>query len=198
MKSSDDRTASDGAQTGANGGDELYARGASADAAAGTAAAGDAATAADTMQDPQRQLEEQRDRYLRLAAEYDNFRRRTTKERQEAGSRAQADLLRHVIDALDDLGRFTHVDAASPEARTIVEGVEMVERKLLKSLAAAGLEVVNPLDQQFDPALHEAIATEPAAAAEDDHVVARVYQVGYVFGGQLLRPARVVVKQWNG
>jgi molecular chaperone GrpE len=65
-------------------------------------------------------------------------------------------------------------------------------------LAAAGLEVIDPVDQAFDPALHEAIATEPALSPEDDHVVAQVYQPGYVFAGQLLRPARVVVKQWNG
>ena len=54
------------------------------------------------------------------------------------------------------------------------------------------------MDQPFDPALHEAVGTEPALSAEDDHIVARVYQPGYVFNGQLLRPARVVVKQWNG
>jgi len=60
------------------------------------------------------------------------------------------------------------------------------------------LEAVDPVNQSFDPQFHEAVATEPALAPEDDHVVARVYQVGYKFNGQLLRPARVVVKQWNG
>ena len=74
----------------------------------------------------------------------------------------------------------------------------MVEKKLLKALGAAGLEIVDPVNQSFDPQLHEAVATEPALSPEDDHVVARVYQVGYKFNGQLLRPARVVVKQWNG
>ena len=146
----------------------------------------------------QRLLEEQRDKYLRLAAEYDNFRRRTTRERQEAGVRAQADLVRHIVDALDDLTRFAHVDPATTDATTIVQGVEMVEKKLIKALAGAGLEVVDPAGQQFDPALHEAVGTEPTPAKEDDHVVARVYQLGYVFGGQLLRPARVVVKQYQG
>ena len=144
------------------------------------------------------ELEAQRDKYLRLAAEYDNYRRRTIKERQEAGARAQAELVRQFIDALDDLARFAHVDPATADAPTVVQGVELVERKLLKALGVAGLEVLNPVDQTFDPALHEAVATEPAVAREDDHVVARVYQPGYRFGGQLLRPARVVVKQWNG
>ena len=107
-------------------------------------------------------------------------------------------MVKHLIDPLDDLSRFAHVDPATVDAATVVHGVEMVERKLRKALAAAGLEVIDPVDQTFDPALHEAVATEPALSPEDDHVVARVYQAGYVFNGQLLRPARVVVKQWNG
>jgi len=148
--------------------------------------------------DVQRELDEQRDKYLRLAAEYDNFRKRTTRERQEAHWRGQADMVKGMIDALDDLGRFAHVDPATTDAKTVVDGVEMVERKLNKTLAGHGMEIINPVDHPFDPSLHEAVMTEPAASKEEDHLVARVFQVGYVFNGQLLRPARVVVKQWNG
>jgi molecular chaperone GrpE len=139
-------------------------------------------------------LDEQRDKYLRLAAEYDNYRRRTTKERQDAHLRGQADMLKGLIDPLDDIGRFAHVDPATTDSKTIVDGVAMVEKKL----AGHGLEIVDPAGHPFDPALHEAVMTEPAASAEEDHLVARTFQVGYVFNGQLLRPARVVVKQWNG
>ncbi|HEX9219292.1 MAG TPA: nucleotide exchange factor GrpE, partial [Gemmatimonadaceae bacterium] len=140
----------------------------------------------------------ERDKYLRLAAEYDNYRKRSAKERQDAGARAQADLVRQLIDALDDVARFAHVDPAATDAGTLVQGVDMVEKKLLKALGNAGLEVINPVGETFDPALHEAVATEPTSAKEDDHVVSRVYQPGYLFNSQLLRPARVVVKQWNG
>lgn len=140
----------------------------------------------------------ERDKYLRLAAEYDNYRKRSMKERQDAGSRAQADLVRHLVEALDDVARFAHVDPTTTDVTTIVQGVDMVEKKLLKALGNAGLEVINPVGETFDPALHEAVATEPTSAKEDDHVVSRVYQPGYVFKSQLLRPARVVVKQWNG
>ena len=139
-----------------------------------------------------------RDKYLRLAAEYDNYRKRSLKERQDAGARAQGDLVRQLIEALDDVARFAHVDPASTDATTVVQGVDMVEKKLLKALGNAGLEVINPVGETFDPALHEAVATEPTSAKEDDHVVSRVYQPGYVFKSQLLRPARVVVKQWQG
>jgi molecular chaperone GrpE len=145
-----------------------------------------------------RELAEQRDKYLRLAAEYDNFRRRTAKERQESHARGQADLIRGLIDALDDLGRVAHVDPETSDTRTVVDGVSLVEKKLLKTLTSQGLQVIDPIGQPFDPATMEAVMTEPAESPEEDHKVARVFQLGYVFNGQLLRPARVVVKQWNG
>jgi molecular chaperone GrpE len=169
------------------------------DASGGTAAAdgSGAAGAASAGVAPQDAASEQ-DRYLRLAAEYDNYRKRAAKERSDAGTRAQADLVRQLVEALDDVARFAHVDPGTTDAATIVQGVDMVEKKLLKSLGAAGLEVINPVGETFDPALHEAVATEPTSAREDDHVVSRVFQPGYVFKSQLLRPARVVVKQWNG
>lgn len=154
-----------------------------ADAASGTAAT---------------ELSEMRDKYLRLAAEYDNYRKRATRERLDASARGQAELVKQLIDALDDLSRFAHVDPATTDCATVTQGVDLVERKLLKVLGTAGLEVVNPVDQTFDPKLHEAVATERALSPEDDHLVSRVYQPGYLFNGQLLRPARVVVKQWNG
>lgn len=168
--------------------------------AAGDGAVMDDASSLDAVAsgDPRQELDEQRDKYLRLAAEYDNFRKRTARERQEAHLRGQGDMLKGMIDALDDLGRFAHVDPAVTDAKTIVDGVELVERKLLKTLAGHGMEIVNPVGHPFDPALHEAVMTEAAASKEEDHVVARVFQVGYLFNGQLLRPARVVVKQWNG
>jgi molecular chaperone GrpE len=170
---------------------------------AGTAAsdvspAGGANPGAGADDDLAQRLADQHDKYLRLAAEYDNFRKRSSKERQDAQARGQSELLRSMLDALDDIGRFAHVDPATTTAETVVEGVAMVEKKLLKTLGALGLELVNPAGEPFDPAMHEAVMTEPASAPEDDHLVARVFQLGYLFNGQLLRPARVVVKQWNG
>jgi molecular chaperone GrpE len=146
--------------------------------------------------DSDRATAELRDKYLRLAAEFDNYRKRAMRDRAEAGSRAQGELLKHITDSLDDLGRVSAVDPASTDARSVVEGVDLVAKKLLKALTGAGLEIIDPLHQTFDPAFHEAVATEPALSPEDDHVVSQVFQPGYRFGGQLLRPARVVVRQW--
>lgn len=140
----------------------------------------------------------ERDKHLRLAAEFDNFRKRMIRERQEAGARAQADLVQGLIEVLDDIMRFAHLDPSTIDSGTVVQGVAMVERKVMKTLSGHGLEIVDPTGRPFDPAFHEAVATEPAASSEEDHLVARVYQPGYLFRGQLLRPARVVVKQWLG
>lgn len=148
--------------------------------------------------DPELALTAERDRYLRLAAEFDNFRKRNARERQEAGWRAQADLVLGLVEILDDIMRFAHLDPATVDSATVVQGVGLVEKKVFKVLGGHGLEVVDPVGAVFDPALHEAVSTEAAATRDEDHLVARVYQPGYVFRGQLLRPARVVVKQWLG
>jgi molecular chaperone GrpE len=186
-----------GGEGGARGGDPSFDTSGGTAAADGSGASGSAGAGA-TESRGDSDAAGERERYLRLAAEYDNYRKRSAKERSDAGTRAQADLVRQLIEALDDVARFAHVDPSTTDAVTVVQGVDMVEKKLLKALGGAGLEIVNPVGETFDPALHEAVATEPTSAKEDDHVVARVYQPGYVFKSQLLRPARVVVKQWNG
>lgn len=145
-----------------------------------------------------RALTEQADRYLRLAAEFDNYRRRSTREMREAGTRAQAALAGSLLDTLDDLARVAEMRSDGGDVASYVEGVRLVTRKLDKALTAAGLETIVPREEKFDPAFHEAVATEPAASPDVDDMVATVFQPGYVFKGQLLRPARVVVRKWQG
>lgn len=138
-----------------------------------------------------------KDRYLRLAAEYDNFRKRTTREREELRTRAQGDVVRRLLDALDDLGRVAHLPAATTTAADVIAGVELVERKLLKELGACGVEAVTSVNVPFDPAQHEAIGALPAETAEQDHTIGAVLQPGYRLGAVLLRPARVLVRIWT-
>jgi len=144
------------------------------------------------------QLAELQDRYLRLAAEYDNFRKRTVKERTELWAKAQADLVQRLVDALDDLARFAHVDPSQTDPKTLHDGVDMVERKLWKELEAAGVTRVDQVGVPFDPHVHEAVTTGPAEHAAKDHTVGAVLQSGYQLGGVLIRPARVVVLTWQG
>ena len=159
--------------------------------------AGDAAAVLQSrLTELESRVAEHQDKYLRLAAEFDNFRKRATRERESAEHHGQSVVIRGLLDSLDDLARFAQLDAWNTEVEAVIDGARMVEQKMQKTLAGHGLEIVNPAGQPFDPAVHEAVSTAPAAAPEEDHLVADVFQVGYVFNGKLLRPARVVVKQW--
>jgi len=145
----------------------------------------------------QGQLDETRDQHLRLAAEFDNFRKRVARERAELSDRAQASLVTRLLDVLDDMDRLTAGSgSASPE--TLREGTALVDRKLRKELEAAGLERIDPVGQPFDPGLHEAVATIPAPTPDQDHVVSATFQTGYRYKGNLVRPARVQVYSDQG
>lgn len=152
----------------------------------------------DPLADAQLALAESNDKFLRLYAEFDNFRKRAVRDRQDAEHRGMGAVMKGLLETLDDLGRVAHMTPEGTDTKSVLDGLELVEKKLLKSLAGHGLVVVNPVDARFDPAHHEAITTTPATSADEDDMVAQVFQVGYVLNGTLLRPARVVVKQWNG
>jgi len=133
------------------------------------------------------------DKHLRLAAEFNNFRRRTEQERQESWSRAQADLLGRLLDVLDDLQRVADLDLSNATVEAIMEGVDMVERKFARVLDDAGVDIIDPEDEDFDPERMEAIMRVPAESDDAEDRVAQVFQKGYALKGVLVRPARVSV-----
>ena len=137
--------------------------------------------------------DELKDRYLRLAAEYDNFRKRSQKERAELFDRSQAELIGNLLDELDDLDRLVQVGEKSASLADLHQAVTLVDKKFWKELEKAGLETLKPAGVPFDPTMHEAISQIPAPTPEQAHQVALVFQVGYRFKGLLLRPARVQV-----
>jgi molecular chaperone GrpE len=143
------------------------------------------------------QLEEARDRHLRLAAEYDNYRKRATRERSELNDRAQAALAGRLLDALDDMDRLS-ADGGSATAEQIRQAVELVDKKLRKELQSAGLERIEPTGAPFDPSIHEAVSVVPPPSPDQDHKVSATFQVGYRFKGNLVRPARVQVYSEQG
>jgi molecular chaperone GrpE len=145
----------------------------------------------------QDQLEQSREQHLRLAAEFDNFRKRVTRERAELADRAQAALVTRLLEVLDDMDRLTAGgDSASPQA--LREGAVLVDKKLRKELEAAGLERIDPVGQPFDPSLHEAVSTVPPETPAQDHTVSATFQTGYRYKGNLVRPARVQVYSEQG
>jgi molecular chaperone GrpE len=143
------------------------------------------------------QLEEERDRHLRLAAEYDNYRKRVARERGELTDRAQASLVGRLLDVLDDMDRLS-ADGGSASVEALRQAIVLLDRKLYKELEAAGLERIDPAGAAFDPSLHEAVSVLPPPSEETDHQVAATFQPGYRFKGTLVRPARVQVYSDQG
>jgi molecular chaperone GrpE len=152
-------------------------------------------TGAPATSDAAQELQALKERHLRLAAEFENYRKRVERERTEAWVRAQAQLLERLLEPLDDLQRIADFDPATTSSASLHEGAEMVEKKFLRALEAAGLEEIDAADKPFDPTQHEALTTAPAASEEEDDTVAQVYRKGYRFKGVLVRPAQVVVKK---
>lgn len=139
------------------------------------------------------EAEAKRDEYLgdlqRLAADFDNFRKRVARDQQALVARAGERLVKELLPVLDDLERAAAVAAQTAEA-TLEEGVRMVHRALHGALAKEGLEEVEA-DGTFDPHRHEALMQQPSEAPEG--TVLQILQKGYRLGDRVLRPARVVV-----
>lgn len=143
------------------------------------------------------ELEELRDRHLRLAAEFENYRKRTRQELLKTRELGQAELAGRLLEALDDLGRIADTPADRTTVEALHQGIDLVKRKLLKELAEVGLEPIDAEGQRFDPNQHEALSSVPTDDPEEDAVVDEVFVKGYRFGERLLRPARVVVKTYR-
>ena len=134
-----------------------------------------------------------RDQHLRLAADFDNYRKRTEGRLRQRWDRAQADLVSRLLDPLDDLLRVTALEPETASVEAIVEGVDLVERKFFRVLEDAGVEAVDPKGARFDPNTMEAMMRVSAESEADDDMVERVFQRGYTFKGLLVRAARVSV-----
>ncbi|MEJ2318614.1 MAG: nucleotide exchange factor GrpE [Gemmatimonadales bacterium] len=146
-----------------------------------------------------RDLEELQDRHLRLAAEFENYRKRTRRELAEMRRRSQADLVAGLLDVLDDLTRVAHAAPPAPDAtvQSLMDGVGLVEAKMRKALGDAGLARIEAAGQPFDPNLHEALATRPTSDPREDDIVCNVLVDGYTFDDILVRPARVQVSKYG-
>jgi molecular chaperone GrpE len=136
----------------------------------------------------------QRDDYLALAqrtqADFENYRKRVARDAAAARDRGVGSLAKELLPALDNLDRA--LDAAAADD-PLLQGVRLVRSELKGALARAGIESFCPLGEQFDPSVHEAVATAEAPAGQASGTVVEVYQDGYRLGEGILRPARVVV-----
>ena len=129
------------------------------------------------------------DRLQRLAAEFDNYRKRSARDQAATIARANERLVKELLPVLDDLGRALEAAAEHEEAK-LEEGVRLVHRSLADLLAKEGIAEI-ATDGKFDPHVHEALLSQPSG--EEEGTVIEVVQKGYKLGDRVLRPARVVV-----
>jgi molecular chaperone GrpE len=141
---------------------------------------------------------QERDEYLELAqrtrADFENYRKRVSKETSDALARGKAELARDLLPVIDNLERALQSGADPAAHEALVHGVELVLDEIRGRLAGAGVEAFDPTGERFDPELHEALSAQ-SAEGTDSGVVLETVEKGYRLNGQILRPARVVVSK---
>ncbi len=145
----------------------------------------------DELAKAQQEAADARDSYLRLKAEWDNFRKRTAAERESEKIRASEKLVKDLIPVIDDLERAIDHAKQTGEGGSLTEGVEAITTKFLQILAKSKVEQIEAVGEPFDPNKHQAVGTQPDDSVPEETVLT-VYQKGYQMGDRVLRPAMVV------
>ncbi|MDO4736145.1 MAG: nucleotide exchange factor GrpE [Bacteroidia bacterium] len=141
-------------------------------------------------------LAEANDKYVRLAAEFDNYRRRVSREKLDIIATASEDVIKGILPVLDDCSRALQVLEASAEneaTKAAKEGTELILNKLMTYLKTKGLEQIDANGKDFDTDFHEAIAQFPVQEADKKNKIIDVTQHGYTLNGKVIRFAKVVV-----
>ena len=137
-------------------------------------------------------LAEANDKYLRLAAEFDNFKRRTQKEKGQIYVSAACDVIEAVLPFIDNINRATSVDVESEDATKLLEGIKLVERQFMDTLKNLGVEEIKAVGEKFDPSLHNAVMHVEDEEKGENEIV-EVFQEGFMMGEKVIRFAMVKV-----
>lgn len=143
--------------------------------------------------DKDRQIQEYLGKYRQAAAEFDEARLRLRREIAKDIERARREILADLLDVVDNLDRALEAARQAPGADALLQGVEMVRRQFLGKLEGFGVTPIDSTNAQFDPQLHEAVSTVPAASPDQDGTIVGVVRRGYRIGQDVLRPAAVAV-----
>lgn len=153
------------------------------------------ASEADKLAAALEELETVKDKYLRLVAEFDNYRKRTLKEKTELILNGGEKVLSTLLPILDDLDRASQNMETSDDVATLKEGVSLIIDKLAKTLAAQGLQKMKAIGEDFNTDFHEAVALIPAQDEAQKNRVIDCVQPGYLLNEKVIRHAKVVVAQ---
>lgn len=144
---------------------------------------------------PEQKMNELQDKYVRLYSDFDNFRKRTIKEKADIISSASAGVIKELLEVLDDFERAIENNEKVEDINTLREGFKLIYNKTKHILEVKGLEAMSAKGEIFDPEIHEAITNIPVQDAKDKGKVVDVIEKGYNLNGKPLRYAKVVVGQ---
>lgn len=139
------------------------------------------------------ELEASKDKYIRLAAEFDNYRRRTSKEKLELVQTAGEDIIKGILPVLDDCERALQVLEKSADSEAAKEGTLLIYNKLMNFLKGKGLEAIDAMGKELDTDMHEAVAQFPVEENDRKGRIIDIVQHGYTLHGKVIRFAKVVV-----
>lgn len=139
------------------------------------------------------EIEEQKDKYLRLSAEFDNYRKRTLKEKAELILNGGEKSISSILPIIDDLERALTIMEKATDVNAVKEGIELIYNKFISILAHNGVKVIETKDQVLDTDYHEAIAVVPAPSEEQKGKILDCVQTGYLLNEKVIRHAKVVV-----
>ena len=145
------------------------------------------------LETAQETIEEQKDKYLRLSAEFDNYRKRTMKEKAELILNGGEKSLSSILPVVDDFERAIKTMETATDVQAVKEGVELIYNKFMATLAQNGVKVIETKDQPLNTDYHEAIAVIPAPAEAQKGKILDCVQTGYTLNDKVLRHAKVVV-----
>ena len=145
------------------------------------------------LEDAQAVIEEQKDKYLRLSAEFDNYRKRTMKEKAELILNGGEKSISSILPVIDDFERAIKTMETAKDVKAVKEGVELIYNKSMAVMAQNGVKVIETKDQPLDTDYHEAIAVIPAPSEEQKGKILDCVQTGYTLNDKVIRHAKVVV-----
>ena len=145
------------------------------------------------LEEAQTAIEEQKDKYLRLSAEFDNYRKRTIKEKAELILNGGEKSISSILPVIDDFERAIKTMETAKDVSAVKEGVELIYNKFMAVLAQNGVKVIETKDQPLDTDYHEAIAVIPAPSEEQKGKILDCVQTGYTLNDKVVRHAKVVV-----
>lgn len=138
-------------------------------------------------------IEDQKDKYLRLSAEFDNYRKRTLKEKAELILNGGEKSITSILPVIDDFERAIKMMETATDVNAVKEGVELIYNKFLATLAQNSVKVIETIDKPLDTDYHEAIAVVPAPTEEQKGKILDCVQTGYILNDKVIRHAKVVV-----